>query len=200
MSVKTDPGLLGAPRRPGGRSARVRAAILDATLGELAEVGYAALSFESIARRAGVHKTTVYRHWGSREDLVKEALLARTAARVPVPDTGSVRDDLIEFGKALLANITTPQYEAIIRAVAGVSNRTDALDRMGRDFWDHRFALARVIVSRGIERGELPHDIDQNLLIEMLIGPLYLRLLITRQPLEESYVERVVDQLLGRRP
>ena len=89
----------GPRRRPGGRSARVRAAVLRATLDELAAVGYGNLSFESVAHRAGVHKTTLYRHWPGREALVREALLARSEVTVPIPDTGSLGADLIAFAE-----------------------------------------------------------------------------------------------------
>ena len=76
-------------RRPGGRSARVRADVIAATLAELGERGYAALSLDSVARRAGVHKTTLYRRWGTREELVLEAMLERAGEHISVPDTGS---------------------------------------------------------------------------------------------------------------
>ena len=105
-------------RRPGGRSARVRTAVLRATLDELAAVGYGDLSFESVAHRAGVHKTTLYRHRPNREALVREALLARSGVTVPIPDTGSLRADLGGFAQAVVADVTATDYEAIMRAVA----------------------------------------------------------------------------------
>jgi AcrR family transcriptional regulator len=185
-------------RRPGGRSARVRAAVLDATLEELAAVGYVAMSFEGIARRAGVHKTTVYRNWHNREDLIREALLARSEVKVPVPDTGSLRNDLVAFGKALLANITAPEYEAVIRAVALEKSGDRELARVSRDFWEERFRLARVIVVRAIARGELPEGTDPTLFIETLIGPMYLRLLITREPMKPRFVKDLVDLIVHR--
>jgi AcrR family transcriptional regulator len=185
-------------RRPGGRSARVRAAVLGATLDELAAAGYANLGFEEIARRAGVHKTTIYRNWGSREELVREALLARSEVTVPIPDTGSLREDLIEFAKAIVANITAPAYEAIVRAVASEARTEGALGQAAQEFWQERLRLLRVIVLRGIDRGELPATVDSNVLLETLLGPLYLRLLITREPLDEAFLELVVDQLVGR--
>lgn len=184
-------------RRPGGRSARVRVAVLGATLEELATVGYADLSFEAIARRAGVHKTTIYRHWRSREELVRDALLARSEATVPIPDTGSLRDDLIGFAEAVVANITAPDYEAIVRAVASEARTEGALGQAGREFWQERFRLARIIVLRGIERGEIPAGVDPSILLEALVGPLYLRLLITRDPLDDSFIASLVAQLIS---
>src|SRR5580658_8453688 len=75
-------------RRPGGRSARNRAAVLDAAVELLAEASYDDLSMENIAARAGVHKTTVYRRWPTKADLVADAIRARSQAVVPLPDTG----------------------------------------------------------------------------------------------------------------
>lgn len=185
-------------RRPGGRSARVRSAVLRATLDELAAVGYGDLSFESVAHRAGVHKTTLYRHWPSREALVREALLARSEVTVPIPDTGSLGADLIAFAEAVVANITAPDYEAIVRAVASDARTEGALGDAARGFWRERFQLARIIVLRGIGRGEIGADVDPNVLLESLVGPLYLRLLITREPLDDAFVEGLVTQLIRR--
>src|SRR3712207_1543584 len=81
-------------RRPGGRSARVRAAVLSATIDALVDVGYDGLSVEDVARRAGVHKTTVYRRWPTRAALVAEATRERSQQVIPVPDTGTLAGDL----------------------------------------------------------------------------------------------------------
>jgi AcrR family transcriptional regulator len=183
-------------RRPGGRSARVRTAVLRATLDELAAAGYGDLSFESVAHRAGVHKTTLYRHWPDREALVREALLARSEVTVPIPDTGTLRADLIAFARSVVANISAPGYEAIVRAVASDARTEGALGDASRGFWRERFQLARIIVLRGIERGEIGADVDPNLLLESLVGPLYLRLLITREPLDDAFIEAIVTQLI----
>ena len=170
--------------------------MLRATLDELATVGYGNLSFESVARRAGVHKTTLYRHWPNREELVREALLARSEVTVPIPDTGSLREDLTAFAQAVVANITAPDYEAIVRAVASEARTEGALGQASRGFWRERFQLARIIVLRGIERGEIRADVDPDLLLESLVGPLYLRLLITREPLDDASIEALVAQLI----
>lgn len=170
--------------RPGGRSSRVRASVLQATLDELAETGYAALSLESVARRAGVNKTSVYRRWGTRDSVVLDAVLERASQWVPIPDTGSVRQDLLELARAVIANVSTPELEAVIRTFVAEAPRESALASRGREFWAARFAADREIIQRGIDRGELPGDTDPDLAIEALLGPLYLRLLITGQPLD----------------
>src|SRR5262245_7609675 len=105
-----------APRtRPGGRSTRVRAATIAATLAELAESGYSGLTIVTVAKRAGVHKTTLYRRWGTRERLVLEAMLDRAGERIAVPDTGSLREDLLGLARTAAANAASPEVTAMAR-------------------------------------------------------------------------------------
>src|SRR3954452_1599782 len=104
--------------RPGGRSARVRAAVIEALVGELAEHGLGATTMEAVARRSGVNKTTLYRRWGSKEELVLDALLELGERRVPIPDTGSLRDDLLTVARGSVASVSTPEADAVIRAAA----------------------------------------------------------------------------------
>jgi AcrR family transcriptional regulator len=179
-------------RRTGGRSARARAAVLQATVAELLEVGYARLRLESVAERAGVHRTTVYRRWPDRQDLVLEALLDQRDADVPVPDTGSLREDLRRLAHSIVRTLTSPVGAALARTMAAQSGPAPAIAR----FWAERLQLAGVIVARAVERGELPPGTDPQLLIEAMVGPLYLRLLYTARPLTPAYADQLVDLLL----
>ena len=180
-------------RRPGGRSARVRAAAIDATLAELAERGYSALSLESVARRAGVHKTTLYRRWRTREELVLEAMLARAGEHISVPDTGSLRGDLLTLARTAAANAASPEVAAMARAVVAESPHDDRLAAANRHFWAERLALDGAIVERAIERGEVAAGTDPVRVIEAVIGPIHLRLLLTGEPVERSFLEAIVD-------
>jgi len=106
--------------RPGGRTARTRAAVLDATLDELASRGWDEVSMESIAARARVHKTTLYRRWGSKDQVVAEALEAAADSRIQVPDSGDVDHELRALARAVLAILTSRDGAATVRAlVAG---------------------------------------------------------------------------------
>jgi AcrR family transcriptional regulator len=180
-------------RRPGGRSARVRAAAIAATLAELAESGYSALSLERVARRAGVHKTTLYRRWGTREDLVLEAMLARAGQRISVPDTGSLREDLLELARTAAANAATPEVAAMARAVAAEAPYDSRLAAANQRFWAERLALDGVVVERAIERGEVAPGTDPQRIIESVIGPIHLRLLLTGEPIDRAFLEGIVD-------
>jgi AcrR family transcriptional regulator len=179
-----------APRkRPGGRSARVRAAVLEAALEELAAVGYGSLSLDGVARRAGVHKTTLYRRWGNRENLILDAMLDRGAERVPIPDTGSLRSDLAELGKAIAASVRAPEVEGTTRAIASIADRDSPLAEASRRFWAIRLELDGQVVERAIARGEIPPDTDPALVVEAVIAPIYFRLLMTDEKLDEKFVE-----------
>jgi AcrR family transcriptional regulator len=183
-------------RRPGGRSSRVRAAAIAATLAELAENGYAGLSLERIARRAGVNKTSLYRRWGTREQLVLEAMLERAGEYVSVPDTGSLRRDLLALAKTAAANAATPEVAAMARAVAAESPRDGKLAEASRRFWAERLALDAAIVERAIERGEIRPGTKPSEVIEAVIGPIHLRLLLTHEQVDSAFIERIVDTVV----
>ncbi len=180
-------------RRTRGPSSRVRAAAIAATLAELAEGGYSGLSLERVARRAGVHKTTLYRRWGTREELVLEAMLERAGEHIPVPDTGSLRRDLLELASTAAANAASPEVAAMARAVAAESPHDSKLAAANRRFWAERLALDRVIVERAIERGEVAAGTDPQRVIETVLGPIHLRLLLTGEPVDRRFLEGVVD-------
>src|SRR3954466_15989543 len=106
--------------RPGGRTARTAAAVLDATIAELGDRGYDGLSVESVAARAGVHKTTVYRRWETKDRLIVAALTEAAEQRTEVPDTGDLELDLRALARAVRATLRSPDGAATVRAlVAG---------------------------------------------------------------------------------
>jgi AcrR family transcriptional regulator len=187
-----------APRvaRPGGRSARVRAAVLSATLEELALRGYDGLSMEAVATRAGVHKTTVYRRWGDRAPLVLDAMLELSSQTVPVPDTGTLRGDLRALARSIATNLSSPQVTAVLRALVAAGREPRIAAAVTR-YWRARFDLVAQVVQRGVERGELPASASSDLIIEALIGPLYLRALVTDEVLDEAFVDATVDLVLA---
>lgn len=188
------------PRAAPGRrgpSPRVRTAVIAATLAELAESGYASLSLERVGRRAGVHKTTLYRRWGSREELVLEAMLERAAEHISVPDTGSLRDDLLELARTAAANAASPEVAAMARAVAAESPHDSRLAAANRRFWAERLDLDGVIVERAIARGEVAAGTDKRQVIEAVLGPIHLRLLLTGERVDRGFLEGIVDLVVS---
>jgi AcrR family transcriptional regulator len=183
-------------RRPGGRSARVREAVLDATIEAIVAGGYAGLTIDDVARRAGVHKTTLYRRWATREAMVLDALLARSATHVAVPDTGTLRGDLVALLRAVAANITSREGRALVMALLLETRGVPGLDALRQEFWSTRFELVAAVVERAIERGELEGTVDAALLVELAIAPLYLRVLVTGEEIDDAFVVAVADHVM----
>lgn len=148
----TEPG---SRPRPGGRSARVRRAVLDATLDLLHLHGMDGLTVAEVSTRAGVHETSIYRRWGTRENLMIDALLEEAEELLPIPDTGSLRDDLIAYLTSLAAYLSTPQGNAFDRALAAAGD-DPAASQARKQYWDTRHTRSGEIITRGIDRGELP--------------------------------------------
>jgi AcrR family transcriptional regulator len=182
-------------RRTGGRSARVREAVLRATLDALLAGGADDLSIRDVAQRAGVHETSVYRRWGTRANLILDAALSEVEAAVPVPDTGSLRGDLLALLSAIAAFITTPVGQLLLR----LALRDDLPeDRDVRDqFWAERFTTGQTVLQRARERGELRPGVNGQLTIETLLGGLYVRLLLTRESIDAPLTEQLVDLILA---
>ena len=178
-------------RRTGGRSARVRDAVLQAVLDTISDHGPDAVTMNETARRAGVHATSIQRRWGTREKLILDALLAYSSEQLPIPDTGSLRNDLVAFAQSLAVYLSTPIGQTLTRTM-GVAD-DDAVLAAGRaDFWQTRYDAARVIVDRAVARRELPGGTDPLLVIEMVIAPLHFRTLLTREPIDTELIEKIV--------
>jgi AcrR family transcriptional regulator len=182
-------------RRPGGRSARVRAAVLHATLEAMAEHGAGGVTISEIARRAGVHATSVQRRWGTAENAMLDAMLTRSQEELPVPDTGTLRGDLIAFARLIAAYLATPLGAALARTMAVADDDPELSDGRSQ-FWRTRNNAAQVMIDRAIERGELAEDTDSQLALELLIAPLHFRALLVRQPVDDNRIEQLVDTLL----
>ncbi len=183
-------------QRPGGRAARVRAAVLRATSELLMEVGYDELTFEDVAARAGVHKTTVYRRWPTKPELVGEAVRIQSAEAVPVPDTGSVADDLRQLAREVVANVGSAGGARRSRSIVAAASSSEELASTVHAFWAHRIEATTPIVERAIERGELPASTDPGLLIEAVVAPIWLRLLLTGEPIDDTLADAVTEMVL----
>jgi AcrR family transcriptional regulator len=172
-----------AVTRPGGRTARIRAAVLDATVAALIEHGYASLTVDDVAARAGVNKTTLYRRWGGRARLVFDAVETYAVAHADVPDTGNIDEDLRRWARSIQRMLTGTVSGPLVRAVFSSGDSADVQPLRER-FWLSRLALARGMVERAILRGELPPGTDTDDMILHVGAPLYYRLLVLAQPLD----------------
>lgn len=176
--------------RSGGRSARVRAAVYEATLLELGQRGYAALSIEDIAARAGVHKTTIYRRWGAKEALLAAAVGNLVDAGAPVPDTGAIETDLREYARSIVDVLTSDVGAIAVGVLFSDAARVPEVAEVKRNLIAERHRLAAPIVERAIQRGELPADTDPHELIGLVAAPIYYRLLVTGEPIDRAVGDR----------
>ncbi|MFF3495923.1 TetR/AcrR family transcriptional regulator [Streptomyces sp. NPDC002795] len=183
-----EPGTL----RPGGRTARVRAAVLDAAGDVLAEHGFDRLDLGDIARRADVGKTTVYRRWGSPTGLVADLLDQMAQESLPRTETGTLHGDLTANARLVHRTLADPRqgplFRAVIAAAACDPRTASALAR----FYEVRVAEWAPCVEQAVERGELPHGTDPSEVIRAVSAPLYYRLLTTGTPPTEADADRSV--------
>ena len=174
----------------------MRAAVLDAALLVLVERGPDRAGVAEIAQRAGVHETSIYRRWGTREALLLDAMTTRAEQALPIPDTGSLHRDLVQLLERVIAFLQSPLGAGLARVSAAVPVG-GPLDEARRTYWAQRLDHAHGIIRRAIARGELPADADAALVLDTLLGPLYLRLLVTGEPLEPTLPRRLVGLLLA---
>lgn len=180
------------PARPVGRGRKAQAAVRAATLAELVDRGYAELTVEGVAQRAGVHKTTLYRRWKDRASLVVDALAEHFATDIPIPDTGAVETDLQALAQALVQSMSGPVGRAVQTAMYSDAGRLPEIAEARRRVFADRFQRAEPVIARAIERGELPADTDPVELIKTLVAPIYFRLLVSPDPVEEGTADQAV--------
>ncbi len=172
--------------RPGGRTARIAQAVFAATIHELSARGYDGFCIEDVAARAGVHKTTVYRRWRSREELITQALAATASTLIQVPDTGAVDSDLRILARSVQATLASQEGGAITRSLLAGAVVSPGISQLMQQFWAARAAATAAIVDRAVGRGELPERTRPAGVMQALAAPLFYRLLVTGDPLTEQ--------------
>jgi AcrR family transcriptional regulator len=189
------------PRRGRGRPRRegADAQILDTTLAVLEEKGYSDLTVDEVAERTKVAKTTIYRRWASKGALVAAAVATRVTPFVP-PDTGTLEGDLLAVATRAYT-ILSGDLGRIFAGLIGESQLDPDLREIMLTSTRQRRQLYEGVVKRGIERGELARDVDVELLVDLVVGALWNRLLITQAALRESLPRDIVQMVLnGVRP
>ena len=179
------------------RSSSADAAIHEAVVSLLEEVGYGGLRMDDVADRAGVSKPTIYRRWSTKADLVVSALENLLAEEIPMPSTGSFDEDLRSIINSLYLLLG---HTAMGRALPGLvadkamdANLAVAIDRL----WAQRQAKVAVVIRRGIESGQARSDVDVAVLIDMLAASAYYRLLVTGSPIDELSAKKHADALIA---
>ncbi|MGO8721394.1 MAG: TetR/AcrR family transcriptional regulator [Acidimicrobiales bacterium] len=168
-------------------------AIAAAAFAELAKSGYARMSMEAVARRAGVGKAALYRRWDSKDAMVID-LVARAVRDHALiqPDTGTLRGDVEAYIRATATQLSDPLVSRIAPDFLGESSRNPAVAAALREvIATPRREIAGALLSRAIRRGELPADLDHELALDLLVAPLGFRFLISRAPVDDDYLRRL---------
>ncbi len=186
---------MSTPHRGRPRSETARLAILQAADALLLAGGLEAVSMDAIAQLAGVSKATMYRWWPSKEALALDAVFHDWAGQaLPAPDLGSLRDDLLALLRPWAELVRSQPYARLIGALVTRARTDDAFGaEYDRRLVQPRREQARPIFARAMQRGEMAADIDVEVAIDLLYGPLYHRLLHGHLPLDDAFVESLVE-------
>ncbi|MEV0150330.1 MULTISPECIES: TetR/AcrR family transcriptional regulator [unclassified Nonomuraea] len=182
-------------RRPGGRSARVRAAVHQAVTDLIAERGYGHFTVGDVAGRAGVADTSIYRRWGTLEALLTDVAITWLTTSSPIPDTGSLERDLRAYAAGVARDITGPDGPAVLRLVIALSSSGEAGVRAREAFLTERGRQLQEMLDRARDRGEHPPGGLE--ILDHILAPMYIRILFGAGGLTPEYADALVDRLLA---
>jgi TetR/AcrR family transcriptional regulator, regulator of autoinduction and epiphytic fitness len=177
------------------RVERSRRVILEAVLDELGKVGYGPLTIEAVAARAGVGKSTIYRHWPGKLALVEDAFRTLKAP-VVVPDTGTLRDRLVSMLQQMAGLVEQSTYSACMPALIDAAERDPQVRDFHCRFSSERRAVLVGVLQDAVADGELLPHADPELLADALVGAIMLRRLMLYEPFDPALVHTLVDQIL----
>jgi AcrR family transcriptional regulator len=195
----TTTGVVGRGRgRP--RSASAEQAILTAAIDLLLERGLQATSMDDVAERAGVSKATIYRWWPSKERLAIDALSTDWASTTPATerDTGSLRGDLLAYFRPWIRKLNKRPYQRVIAGlIAQTQTDLEFAEVYRQHFVQPRRDDTRRLLRRAIDRGEIPADVNREVTLDLLYGPVYHRLLHGHAPLNDRFVQQLIDAVIA---
>jgi AcrR family transcriptional regulator len=195
-------GAGGGGQRGRPRSQEADRAIMTATVDLLASRGLAAMSIEEVAARAGVGKATIYRRWSSKGLLALDAFVTSFAEQQPLPDTGTLRGDLIAALTAWVRAVTQTSMGSLLTGLIAEAQHDEELRAAWRDrVLEPLRSQHRIMLDRAIARGEIPATVDQEVVLDLFFGAAQHRLLLGHLPLTDKFIREVVDVILdGIRP
>jgi AcrR family transcriptional regulator len=183
-----------SPGRP--RSEQARVAILGSALKLLGKNGFSDLTIEDVAAHASVGKATVYRWWPNKAALIADAFASSTTRKLHFPDTGSVRTDMSQQMRQLIKIFRSRRGRIVSAILGGGQSDHDLIAAFRERFLWPRRREAYATLQRGIERGELRRNVDMDLLLDSLYGPIYMRFLIRHDKLTPEFVDHLCELVL----
>ena len=195
-------------RRPSGtvtdeatldeRVRRSRATVLAAASELLFERGLSGTSVDEISRRSGVAKTTIYRHWPTRAELLRDAC-AIIGTPLEVPDKGSLAGDVTALLTNLAQLLRSAKWTSVLPSVIYAAERDPEIARMYSKLQEGYSRPLQTVVERAIAKGDLPKNTDVALLIAALTGPLFYRRWFSREPVSDAFAKHIAQHVLGQR-
>lgn len=182
---------------PVGRGAHARQRVMAAALDLLADEGSAGFTMESVARRAGASKATLYRHWPSTSALLVDAMSAAFRP-LPPPAGGDVHDDLVALLTQAAGLLASDRFPRLMAAVVDLAERDPALGRLHADLTEQQRRPVLELVRRGQAEGRIAADADAEVVVDLLTAPFFYRRLIAHRPLPPTLPQAIVDQVLPR--
>jgi AcrR family transcriptional regulator len=175
----------------------VTEAIETALMAELAGVGYGRLSIDAVARRAGVGKAAIYRRWRDKQEMVVDVASRIALAAMSIPDTGSLRGDVRQFLVNGCASLNHPLADTIIPDLLAEAGRNPGLaDSLLGAIHDPKRAAATKMLQRAVDRNELPGDTDLEMGLGLLAGPMYVQMVVIKEPTDDDYFDRLTEKIV----
>jgi AcrR family transcriptional regulator len=197
--IATKPGTPTDPK-PGGKAldARVRrsrATVLGVTAELMIERGFAGASIDEITRRSGVAKTTIYRHWPTRTDLLRDACSTLSTPQ-DIPDTGGFESDVTALMTSLAQLLRSAKWTSVLPSIIDAAERDPDIADMYSKLQRGYSMPFETVIQRAVRKGELPKDTDVAMLIAVLTGSLFYRRWFSREPLTDAFAKQIVKRVI----
>ena len=179
------------------RIERTKTVVLQAAFAVIGELGFGGATIDAIAQHSGVARSTIYRHWPDRDDLLIESM-AHMVGTVESVTTGNLHDDLVALALQIGTVLATEPIGSVVASIITESRRDENLDQLRARFVEHRKREGSALVAAAVERGELPDTTDPLEVAEDLAARVFFQALILREPIDLPWAERYVDGLLAR--
>ena len=178
------------------RVRRSKQAVLTATFRLLSETGLTGVSIDAVSRLSGVAKTTIYRHWPSRSALVLDAC-SKLRPKSELTDTGNFKDDLMALALNLADRLRTARWATVLPSIIDAAERDPELADLHAKLHAEMTTGFRSVIERARQKGELSHARGTTEVVALIMGPLFYRRWLSREPLDEAFVKRVVENAIA---
>jgi AcrR family transcriptional regulator len=178
------------------RVRRSKETVLKATAELLSETGFSGVSVDEVARRSGVAKTTIYRHWPTRSALLLETC-SRLGQQPEVPDTGSVKGDLTTLASGIASGLQSARWPSVLPSIIDAAERDSEIAALHTSLHAARISPFHEIIERAKAKGELPKDFDGSGMIARILGPMFYRRWFSRERIDEKFVKSLIGRALG---